>query len=808
MKVPVSWLKEFVDTGLSAEKLAERLALTGTEVERISHAGLPAEGGNLDRFVIGQVKSRAPHPDADRLSLCEVDLGGGRSEQIVCGAKNFQAGDKAAVCLPGGMLPGRPEPLRAAKIRGVESHGMMCSEAELGLSGESAGIMILPEDAPVGARLVDHLPLSDDVLELEITPNRPDCLSMYGVAREVAAVTGAPLAPEPVAPAAPRGDDTIGELVSVSVADERLCPRYGARLIAGVSVAESPAWLKARITAAGMRPVNNVVDITNYVMWTLGQPMHAFDLARIAGRQLAVRRAARGEKIITIDGSERRLTPDMLVIADAEGPVAIAGIMGGEASEVSAATTDILLEAANFNGRSVMETSMALGLRSESSTRFEKGLDQELAPKALAMAARLMVEITGGRLVPGEVDIQARPFMPAAVRLRPGRVEALLGIRVPDEEIKSILTRLGFGVREKEGELLVTIPSYRADVEREVDVIEEIARVFGLGLIPPTLPSDMRVLGGLSPEQQARRSVARALVERGLTEVISYSFIAPDFGDRLRLDADDGRREVVALANPLSVEQSVMRTMMLPSLLTTLAANLSLQNQDVNIFELGRIYRPAAGEDLCDERRVIAGCLSGSLQGHSWMTGGGTAGFFTGKGMVEAIFASIAGDFTVERASEPFLHPGKSAAIVAGGRQAGYVGEVHPLVLEAFDIDKPVVAFEILEQELLASGAGIIVFEDLITYPASYQDLAVVVEVDRPADEIIGVISDAGAPLLKSVRVFDIFTGEQIGAGKKSVALSLEFRSPERTLTDEDVAAARASIVTALAEKLGASLRA
>ena len=808
MKVPVFWLKEFVDTGLSAEKLAGRLALTGTEVERISHAGLPAADGNLDRFVIGQVKSRVPHPDADRLSLCEVDLGGGRSEQIVCGAKNFQAGDKTAVCLPGGMLPGRPEPLRAAKIRGVESHGMMCSEAELGLSGESAGIMILPEDAPVGERLVDHLPLSDDVLELEITPNRPDCLSMYGVAREVAAVTGAPLAPEPAADAEPRGDDTIGELVSVSVADEQLCPRYGARLIVGVSVAESPAWLKARITAAGMRPVNNVVDITNYVMWTLGEPMHAFDLARIAGRQLTVRRAARGEKIVTIDGSERRLTPDMLVVADAEQPIAIAGIMGGEASEVSAATTDILLEAANFNGRSVLETSVALGLRSESSTRFEKGLDQELVPKALAMAARLMVEIAGGRLVPGEVDIQARPFMPAAVRLRPGRVEALLGIRVPDEEIRAILTRLGFSVQEKEGDLLVFVPSFRADVEREVDVIEEIARVFGLGLIPPTLPSDMRVLGGLSSEQKARRGMARALVERGLTEVISYSFIAPDFGDRLRLDADDGRREAVALANPLSVEQSVMRTMMLPSLLTTLAVNLSLQNQDVNIFELGRIYRPAAGEKLCDERRVVGGCLSGSLRGHSWMTGGGAGGFFTGKGMVEAIFASVAGDFTVERAGEPFLHPGKSAAIVAGGRYAGYVGEVHPLVLEAFDIDTPVVAFEILEEELLACAAGIIVFEDLITYPASFQDLAVVVEVDRPAEEIIGVISDAGAPLLKRVRVFDIFTGEQIGAGKKSVAFSLEFRSPERTLTDEDVAAARASIVTALAEKLGASLRA
>ncbi len=806
MKVPLTWLKEYVDVKLTAAELAERMALTGTEVERISPAGLPAAGGNLDRFIVGKVASRERHPNADKLSLCQVDTGAG-TEQIVCGAANFQAGDKVAVCLPGGLLPGRDEPLSAAVIRGVESRGMMCSEAELGLSTEAEGIMILPEDAPVGGRLADYIPLSDEVLELEVTPNRPDCLSIYGVAREVAAITGRKLKPPPAEEAEPRGDDRIDEIISVGVADSDLCARYGARLIAGVKVAPSPPWLKARIVAAGMRPVNNVVDITNYVMWTLGEPMHAFDLARITGRQLMVRRAVKDEEIVTIDGAVRRLSAGMLLIADAEKPVAVAGIMGGETSEVSAGTTDILLEAANFQGRSVLETSMALGLRSESSTRFEKGLDQELVPQALAMASRLMVEIAGGRLVPGQIDIQQQPFLPGAVPLRTGRVEALLGIAVPDAEIEAILTRLGFEVEEKEDGLLVMVPSFRADVEREVDLIEEIARVFGLELVPPTLPSGMRVLGGLTSGQAVRRAAVRALAERGLSEIISYSFIMPDFADRLRLDPGDERRQVVALANPLSVEQSVMRTMMLPSLLGTLAANLSLQNQDINIFEQGRIYLPVAGEKLCDERRVIAGCLSGSLKGHSWLAGGGDADFFAGKGIVEALFAGVAGSFSVERAEETFLHPGKSAAVIAGGRRAGYVGEVHPLVLEAYDIDIPVVAFEIAEAELIASSAGIIVFADLITYPASFQDLAIVVEEDLPAAEIVKVVREAGAPLLQAVRVFDVYAGGSIGDGKKSVALNLEFRSADRTLTDEDVASVRAAIIDALKDKLNAALR-
>lgn len=806
MKVPISWLKEYVSFDLTAAELADRLALTGTEVERVVRVGIPADDGNLDRFVVGRVKKKGAHPNADKLTLCEVEVGYGRTEQIVCGAKNFQAGDRTAVCLPGGVLPdGRK--LDAAVIRGVESRGMMCSEAELGLSAESAGIMVLPQDAPIGARLIDYLPVSDEVLELEVTPNRPDCLSMYGVAREVSAVLDVPLAPEPVEDVEPRGDDKIEDLVSIEVADSELCPRYGARIIAGVKIGPSPEWLKARIVAAGMRPVNNIVDITNYVMWTLGEPMHAFDLAKIEGRRLIARRAAPKEKIVTIDGNERELTGEMLVIADAGKPSAVAGIMGSEGSEVTEDTTDILLEAANFLGPNVMATSMALGLRSESSTRFEKGIDPELVPKALAMASRLMVDLCGGRLVHGQYDIYAGPPEPVAVHLREDRVEALLGFAIAGSEIEAILTRLGFTVSHEDGALHVGVPSFRADVFREVDVIEEVARVFGLDAIPPTLPSDVRVMGGLSPAQKAERRIAHALADDGLSEVITYTFIAPEFADRLRLAVDDPRRRTVTLANPISVDQSVMRTLMLPSLLLTIAGNLSHRNLDVNIFEQGRAYLPQADGKLPDERRTVAGCLCGSLRGESWTGAGRSPDYFTGKGIVESIFASVNGSFTVAPSREPFLHPGKSADILAGGERAGYVGEIHPAVLRAFDIDQPVVAFEVDQARLLASSAGIVIFEDIVTYPPSYQDIAVIVDRDTRSDQVIAVVREAAAPLLRSARVFDLYEGEQIGEGKKSIAMSLEFRSPERTLTDKDVDKARQKIVKALEKRLGAVLR-
>ena len=789
---------------MTARELADRLALTGTEVERVVAFGIPVDEDNLDRFVIGRVDSVAPHPDADKLTCCDVDIGD-RVEKIVCGAKNFREGSKTAVCLPGGVLPdGRR--LEAADIRGVKSNGMMCSEAELGLSSESAGIMILPEDAPVGERLVDYIAIRDEVLELEITPNRPDCLSIYGVAREAAAITGAELRPEPVTDIEPEGHDHIKDLIAVRVDDPDLCPRYGARLIAGVKIAASPVWLKARIVAAGMRPVNNVVDITNYVMWTLGEPMHAFDLAMIAGKKLVVRRAAEGEKIRTIDGAERGLSTDMLVIADAVKPVAIAGIMGSEASEVTEDTSDILLEAANFSGPGVMATSMALGLRSESGTRFEKGMDAALVPRALAMAARMIVELCGGRLVPGEIDIKAALPAKNVIHLRSEKITSLIGIEIPIDETKGILKSLGFEVEMEGGGFRVTVPSFRADDEREVDLIEEVVRVYGLDLIPPTLPSDIRVMGGLSPGQATERELARALANRGLDEVITYSFISPDFADKLRLAADDLRRWPVVLDNPITVEQSVMRTIMLPSLLLTVDRNIAMRNTGIDIFERGIIYLPQGKQHLPDEKKVFGACLT-DMSGDSWIKGGRAVDYYTGKGLVEALFAAVNGTFELCRSNEPFLHPGKSADILVGGEKAGYVGEVHPLVLAAYDIEMPAVAFEVTLEAIASSSTGTVLFEDLITYPASYQDLAVVVDEKVAVGDILLAARQAGTPLLRGAEVFDTYVGDQIAVGRKSIALRLEFRSRDHTLTDDEVNAVREQIVSALATKLKAELR-
>jgi phenylalanyl-tRNA synthetase beta chain len=567
-------------------------------------------------------------------------------------------------------------------------------------------------------------------------------------------------------------------------------------------------WLKARIVAAGMRPVNNVVDITNFVMWTLGEPMHAFDLGRVAGGKIVVRPAVGGEKITIIDGTERVLDDSMLVIADAEKPTAIAGIMGSAGSEVTEETVDILLEAANFLGSSILKTSMRLGLRSESSTRFEKGLDPELVPKSLAMASRLIVELCGGRLVPGQYDIYSGPPAPEAVHLRRQKLEQVLGLDISEADIRRILTRLGFEVKTEDGEMHVAVPGFRADVSREIDLIEEVARIFGLESIPSTLPSGMRVMGGLSPEQKAEREIARSLKDAGLSEVITYTFIAPDFADTLRLDAADARREVIRMANPISTEQSVMRTAMLPCMLLTVQSNLSKSNRNVNIFEQGRVYLTAAGEKLPREIKMLAGCMSGSLHPPAWTGEARGLDFFTGKGVVEAAFTAVNGRFEVRPSAEPFLHPGKSVDILIGGEPAGYVGEVHPLVLQAYGIDQPAVAFEIDQERLISSSMGIVVFEDIITYPPSYQDIAVVVDAHISAAEVLGVVRESAGPLLRLARVFDVYAGDQLGEGKKSIALNLEFRSPERTLTDEDVSQLREQIVAGLAGSLDAKLRA
>lgn len=809
MRAPVSWLREYVTIDLPIDELASRLALTGTEVERVNHVGVPSEEAVLECFVVGKVLTCEKHPDADKLSVCTVDVDEETPRTIVCGAPNVAAGQTVAVSLPGAVLPNGMK-IKDAKLRGVPSSGMILSDAELGFDTKSSGIMVLPDDWEAGDLLADHLPLHEAILEVEVTPNRPDCLSIWGMAREIAAITGADF-DEDISVEVPHDARQVDEDITVEVWDPDLCPRYAARVIRGVTVAPSPSWLKARITHAGMRPVNNVVDVTNFVMWAVGQPLHAFDLATVAGRRIIARRAVAGETITTLDGVDRVLAPDMLVIADAEKPSVIAGIMGSLNSEITDVTTEILLEAANFHGASIMRTSGALGLRSESSTRFEKGLDPNLVPVALDLACRLLIDVCGGVVSAGTADVAAAEWLPWEVCLRPGRVEAILGDVVPDSEIESILGSLGCDVRESYGDFTVVVPTYRRDLEREIDLIEEVARIHGLDKLPSTIPGRVEGRGGLSPDQRRLRGVADTLRGAALNEVITWSFGDPSWHDRLRLATDDVRRRTVVISNPLSQDQSVMRTMLLPGLLTTAQRNAAVREQRIHLFEIGTTFHPeseATSNALPHEVKRVGILMSGAWEEDSWNAGRVPTDFFLVKGVVERLLYSLGVDGLFYRAAEPFLHPGKSATIGVGDQQIGWLGEVHPLVLQAFDLPTGAVAAELDAGALLSMGAGVPLFEDLLTFPAVEHDLALVVDRDVAADDVVRAVRAAGGSLLRSVSVFDVFEGAQVGEGKKSLALRLSFRSPERTLAEAEVNEARAGMLDALRASMGAELRA
>jgi phenylalanyl-tRNA synthetase beta chain len=824
MKAPLSWLREYVAIELDPLALADRLAMTGTEVERVDFAGIAADGDNLSHFVVGKVLSRERHPNADKLSVCLVDVGGEQPRTIVCGAPNVAGGQTVAVVLPGAVMPNGMA-IKEAKLRGVASSGMIMSAAELEFEAKSEGILVLPDDWGAGTALNEHLPVAEAILEVEVTPNRPDCLSIVGLAREVAAVTEAPFSGGR-SHSFPTSDRPVDEEVRVEVRDPDLCPRYAARVIQGVTVAESPAWLKARITHAGMRPVNNVVDVTNYVMWAVGQPLHAFDLEAVTGRTIIVRRALPGEPITTLDGTTRTLTDEMLVIADSQKPSVIAGIMGSLDSEVTEDTTNILLEAANFNGPSIMRTSSALGLRSESSTRFEKGLDRNLVPVALDMACALLTEVCGGMVAAGTVDVLAEEVGPWVVSLRPARVDTVLGEAVGAPAMASILERLGCGVASggegPEGEPLrfdVTVPTFRADLQREIDLIEEVARIYGVDRLPATMPA-RRGRGGLTPAQRCVREVEDLLRGVGLSEVITYAFTDPSWLGRLRLHPDDDRLDPVTLANPLSADQSVMRTMLLPGLLDTAQRNRSVREDRVHLFEVGKTFHASADREtmaaatgreaaLILPREVgrVGILLLGDWVEPSWAAAPVPTDFFLAKGIVERLLADLRVEATYRPATEQFLHPGKSAVVTCAAGVLGWVGEVHPLVLKAFDLPAGAQAAELDLDLLVAASEEVPLFEDLITFPEVEQDFALVVSRDVTAQEVIDTIRAAGGPLLHHLRVFDVYEGSQVGEGRRSLALRLLFRSPERTLSEAEVNDVRETLLDALRDKLGAELR-
>ncbi|MBA3261682.1 MAG: phenylalanine--tRNA ligase subunit beta [Thermoleophilaceae bacterium] len=811
MRVPFSWLRSYCDPGRPAQHVADRLTMAGDKLERLHRVGV----GDVAAFVTGRVVDAERHPDADRLSVCKVDVGRGEPQTIVCGAPNVSAGQTVAVALPGAVMPDGST-LGEAKLRGVVSSGMILAEDEVGIGEDHLGIMVLDGDVPVGAPLAEHLPIADEVLELEVTPNRPDLMGVYGVARDLHAVTAAPLAEDPTeADAEPRGADSADEHISIEI-DPEICLRFTARVFEDVKIGPSPLWLKQRLTAAGQRPISNVVDITNYVMLNTAQPLHAFDLDEVRGGGIVVRRAADGERMVTLDGTERAFTSEMALVCDAEGPSGIAGIMGGQVSEVSDKTTRVLMEAATWVGPNIMRTSKALGLRSEASARFEKQLHPEQAIRAQRLAARLMVDLCEARMVPSAVDMYPRPLAPRSVELRPERMAKLLGTVVPADEVHGILDRLGFEPRDDDGRVSVTVPPWRdSDVQREADLIEEVAHVYGLDKLPTTLPARRAAVGRLTPNQRLHRRVEDLLRDRGLGECIAYSFTSPRALERLRI-AD---QPALRLENPLSEEQSVMRPLLLPGLLDAAHHNAAHGRPALALFESAHVYRPSGPLDRAGtgspggatpalERHHLAVLQTQALPG-GWRSEPRPADFFSSRALVEAVLEAADIAWRPESAGQPFLHPGRAASVVAAAdeRDIGWVGELHPSVAAEWDLVGPVAGFEIDMDAVaeLSEGAER-VYSDVTSFPAVLQDIAVVVADETPAAAVLAAVRGGGGPLLAGVELFDVYRGEQVGEGEKSLALRLEFRARDRTLTDEEVASLRSAIEAGLAE-IGGRLR-
>jgi phenylalanyl-tRNA synthetase beta chain len=754
MKIPLSWLREYVRVDATTAQIAEALSVGAAELDGIERVGVP---GELELFRVGHVLEAEKHPDADRLQLTSVDVGEERPYSIVCGAWNFGAGAKVAVALPGATLPNGLV-LERRKLRGQVSEGMILAEDELDLGTDHTGIIVLDDALEAGTALADVLPLVDEVLDLDPTGNRADLFAVYGVAREVAALLGGELLPLPGKEPARDGDEPVG----IAIEDPEGCHRFIGRTFRDAAIGDSPLWLKGRLRHAGVRSISNVVDVTNYVMLALGSPLHAYDLDLLHGG-LAARRARKGEKVRTLDGEERKLTTDDLVIADGERAVGLAGVMGGEDSEVSATTTNVLLEAANFEPIGILRSSERHALRTEASTRWEKGVDPYVAGQAATYATQLIVELGRARWT-GAEDVQAGMPEPATIRLRPGRASELIGLEVAAEEQAEILGRLGF--EQKRGRFRV--PTWRArDVTREVDLIEEVAR-FKLPEVPFTLPRREAMFGRLTRPQRLRRLVEDALVGAGYAEAYTPTFVA---------DGD------LRLPEPLSAEAAALRTVLYASLLDPARRNADAGAEGVALFEVARVYRDI-GADLPEEHWHVAGIADG--------------GFAEAKWAVEQVYSALGVEAAYERTSEAFLHPGKAARTAEG-----WLGELHPALLDGLWS-----AFELDLDALAEAAPHVVAFEPVSPYPELRQDLAFVVDETVSAAEVLAAIREAAGELLRELEVFDEYRGEQIGEGKRSLAFRLAFGSPEGTLTDEDVAPLRASIVDALARRFGAVLRA
>ncbi|WP_298038372.1 phenylalanine--tRNA ligase subunit beta [uncultured Desulfuromonas sp.] len=804
MIVTYNWLNEFVDFNLSPEELSHRLTMAGLEVDAMERLG-----DGLDNVVVARLSSVESHPGADRLTLCQVETGSG-TVPVVCGARNHKAGDLVALAQVGSVLPGDFK-IKKSKIRGEVSMGMLCSEKELGLAEEAEGIMILSADLPLGQPVFEALGLKDVRYEIGLTPNRPDCLSLLGVAREVAAMVGKPLKMPSVV--VEEGGGSIDSLTSVSVEEAGLCPRYAARLIRGVRIGPSPEWLVRRLEAVGQRSINNVVDVTNYVLMELGHPLHAFDFSLLRQGRIVVRRPQEGQAFNTLDGAERILGSDNLAICDGVGPVALAGIMGGENSEVQPETTDILLESAYFNPVSIRRSSKRLGIHSESSHRFERGADVDMVPLALDRAASLIHEVAGGEIARGVIDIYPNRIEPRRISLEVQRSNRILGLDLEQQEVLRLLRSIGLEAEpatDREDEAVyVTVPTFRPDLEREIDLIEEVARLHGYDRIPVTMPAGRMICHQPAEHQRGVSSVREAMVGAGFSEVTNYSFIAPGAWDKLGLAGDDSRRETVRILNPLNEDQSVMRTSLVPSLLENVSRNLAYRLGDLRLFELRPVFRPLAGEELPEEGLRLVAALCGRREPEGWAQGAEKVDFFDLKGVAETLLESfsLSGVQWQSDAGELFLHPGKSCSLSVKASQLGTLGEVHPRTLESFGIDQPVFLLDLDFEALLKASGERPGFRPLSRYPDTERDSALLLDEEVPAQRLLDVLEGAKGKLVEDVVLFDLYRGKGIPEGKKSIALRVRYRSAEKTLTDDEINAAHEKLIKALCKKLEAQVR-
>ena len=792
MKVLLSWLKDYIDINETPEKIADALNMSGLEVEEIIQPGK-----NLNNVVVGRILTKIPHPDAEKLSLCTVDVNRGQPLQIVCGASNMKAGDRVPVAMIGAKLPSGFE-ISKAKIRGIESYGMMCSKKELGISDEHGGLYILNENTEIGIDIVAALKLDDVIFEISITPNRGDALSHLGIARELSAIFNLPLHRDPLGNE--DGDGLIAGQIKIDIEDNELCPRYGARVVHNINVGPSPDWLKERLEKAGIRSINNVVDVTNYIMLDIGHPMHAFDYDKLAGKQIIVRNAARDEKIVALDNVERSLDASTLVIADEQKPVAIAGVMGGLHSSVSNTTTSVLLEAAFFNPTTVRKSAKKLGMMSDSSYRFERGTNIDNIPIALNEATRLLAQIADGTPVKGILDVYPKPRILRQIKARTKRINRVIGVNLNPSQIETFLLRLKLDTRRDGEDLIVSVPPYRHDLEIEADIIEEVARMYGYNNIPETLPAITSVLKLPTKLQKLETRLRDHMVSCGFNEIMTYSFIPGNINECFR------EKKPLLLQNPLSEELSAMRTSLKWGMFDALKRNVLNDEYNLKFFEIGKAFHPTAGGMSEEHARLCLG-FCGAVNPNDWRRSGEAFDLFSVKGVLQNIADLLKIKLRYAQGTSHLFHPAMQMELSIGKVSVGEFGQLHPNMLDNKKMPKCIFIAELDLGKASEAMEGAARMQPIPDLPAIRRDLALLAPISVAHRDIIKILLAEGKNLLEDCYLFDIYQGKGIQEGCRSMAYSLTFRDLKKTLADEEIQPLINKMVTRLENELAVKLR-